>query len=119
MACGTINGMPRSAHRDRVLQEAWIGDAVLCLYARLKILREDGAVDGEKADRLTSNRFLAVFAEPTETEAKIGRVYQREGLEAAYRWIEEQLIPSFDKQELKRKNAAGDRSSGRKNLRVE
>jgi hypothetical protein len=100
------HGMPRTAHRDRVLKEAWIGDAVLCLFARLKILREDGALDGDKADRLTSNRFLGIFAEPSETEARIGRIYEAEGLDAAFRWIEEQLVPAFELQESKRKARA-------------
>ena len=36
--------MDASEKRRRVLEEAWIGDAVLCLYARAKILREDGCV---------------------------------------------------------------------------
>ena len=106
--------MPRNPHRDRVLQEAWIGDAVLCLYARLKILREDGTVDGEKAQRLTSNRFLATFAEPSETEARIGRVYQSEGLDAAFRYIEDQLMPAFDKQEMKRNARTAGRESRRR-----
>ena len=49
--------MTRHADRAQVLKEAWIGDAVLSLHARLKILREDCAVDGQKADRMTSNQF--------------------------------------------------------------
>ncbi len=81
------------------VNQAWIGDAVLALYARLKILREDGRVDGEKCKRLTSNQFLGNFGEPTKVEAKIGRVYVREGLEAAFQWIEHHLLPLFERQE--------------------
>jgi dsRNA-specific ribonuclease len=84
------------------VKEAWIGDAVLALYARLKILREDGRVDGEKCKRLTSNQFLATFGEPTKVEAEVGRVYEREGLEAAFRWIEQHLLPLFERQEQNR-----------------
>jgi dsRNA-specific ribonuclease len=32
-------------------------------------------------------------------EAKIGRVYVREGLEAAFQWIEHHLLPLFERQE--------------------
>jgi hypothetical protein len=82
--------------------QAWIGDAVLTLYARLKILRDDGTVDGEKCKRLTSNQFLGNFGEPTKTEAEIGRIYQREGLDAAFHWVERNLLPLFEKQEQNR-----------------
>jgi hypothetical protein len=33
---------------NEVLSWAWIGDAVLSLWARLKILKEDGQLDGRK-----------------------------------------------------------------------
>jgi len=88
--------------RRKILEQAWIGDAVLCLYARCRILREGGAVDGEKFERMTSNRFLASFGEPSEVEAELGRLYEREGLEAAFLWIEQKLMPLFDRQEEKR-----------------
>jgi hypothetical protein len=79
--------MPRPLSQSEEMEEplvnqAWIGDAVLALYARLKILREDGRVDGEKCQRLTSNQFLGSFGEPTKVEAEVGRVYVRDGLEA-------------------------------------
>ena len=93
----------RKAHRDQILKEAWIGDAVLCLYARSKILREDDVMDGAKADRLTCNRFLGIYAEPSETEAEIGRVYVQYGLDAAFRWIDEHLTPAFERLEQKRR----------------
>ena len=85
-----------------MLAEAWIGDAVLALHAREKILREDGKLDGPKAERMTSNQFLAIIAEPSEVEAQVGRVYQNEGLAAAFQYIEQQLTPIFERQELKR-----------------
>jgi hypothetical protein len=91
--------MPR---RDQILKEAWIGDAVLSLYARRKILREDGKVDGDKCARMTSNRFLGAFGEPSNVEALIGRVYEEEGLDAAFAWIEAKLLPLFDRQEENR-----------------
>ena len=83
--------------------EAWIGDAVLALYARLKILREEGRVDGEKCQRLTSNQFLGTLGGPTKVEAAVGRVYARDGLDAAFRWIERHLLPLFERQEANRK----------------
>jgi len=82
--------------------EAWIGDAVLSLYVRMKILREDGVLDGPKSVRMTSNQFLGTIGEPTKVEAEIGRVFAREGLEAAFRLIEERVMPVFQKQEEKR-----------------
>ena len=75
---------------------------MLALYARLKILREDGRVDGEKCKRLTSNQFLGSLGEPTKVEAEVGRVYERDGLEAAFQWIERHLLPLFERQEANR-----------------
>jgi hypothetical protein len=79
-----------------------MGDAVLCLYARRRILAEDGKIDAPKAERMTSNQFLTVFGEPSEVEAELGRVYERDGLEAAFGWIESRLMVVFGRQEAKR-----------------
>ena len=89
--------------RRQILKEAWTGDAVLALYAREMILRAEGDIDGEKAVRLTSNQFLATFGDPSEVEAEIGRVYQEQGLTAAFNWIESNLLPNFLKKEEKRR----------------
>jgi hypothetical protein len=89
--------------RKKVLEDAWIGDAVLSLFARMRILRGDGQQDQEKFIRMTSNQFLAVVGEPSEVEARIGRTYERDGLEAAFRWIEQELMPVFEKQEENRR----------------
>lgn len=94
--------MNANERRRRILEEAWIGDAVLCLYCRGRILKTSGAVDGEKLTRMTSNQFLSVFGEPSEIEAEIGRVYAQDGLEASFAWIEAKLMPNFDKREAKR-----------------
>ena len=83
-------------------KEAWLGDAVLALYVRSMILREDEKVDGPKCVRMTSNQFLNTLGEPTKVEAEIGRVYQKHGLEAAFEWIEAALLPLFRKQEENR-----------------
>ena len=93
--------------RQKILREAWIGDAVLSLYAREKILRDDGKVDGERCVRMTSNQFLLAFGEPSEVEAALGRVYQERGLAAAYAWIEERLMPRFAQQEENRRKRQG------------
>lgn len=89
------------------MQEAWIGDAILTLYARLKILREDEVLDGAKSARMTSNQFLGTLGEPTKVEAEVGRIYSNSGLEAAFAWIEERVIPMFEKQELNRRKKSG------------
>ena len=93
----------RTDRRRQILKEAWTGDAVLALYAREMILRVEGDIDGEKAVRLTSNQFLATFGDPSEVEAEIGRVYQEQGLTAAFNWIESHLLPHFLKKEEKRR----------------
>ena len=79
-----------------------MGDAVLALFAREMILREDGDIDGEKSVRLTNNHFLAAFGDPSEVEAEIGREYQEKGLAAAFAYIEVRLLPNFRKREAKR-----------------
>jgi hypothetical protein len=95
------------ADRRKVLEDAWIGDAVLSLFARSRILRGDGAQDQEKFIRMTSNQFLSVVGEASEVEAEIGRVYEREGLDAAFGWIEKTLMPVFERQEEKRRKRSG------------
>ena len=82
--------------RDR--EAAWIGDAVLALFARQFVLRERGTMDGEWFTRLTSNDFLSAFGNPTRVEAGIGRLYQDGGLEAAFAWMDTHLVPLFRKQ---------------------
>lgn len=100
---------PPAAQRreDGMRAEAWIGDAALGLYVRLKILGEDGRLDGAKAIRMTSNGFLAGVGEPTAIEAEIGRAYSAGGLDEAFRHIERWLLPLFAKQEEKRLRRAG------------
>ena len=88
--------------RTRLVREAWVGDAVLTLYAREKILREGGVVDGPKSVRMTSNQFLGAIGEPTKVEAEVGRAYARGGLPSAFSWIEENIVPIFEKQEANR-----------------
>ncbi len=73
---------------------AWIGDAVLSLVIRRWILDQTGRTDGTQLTAATSNQFLALFGNPTEVEATIGRVYETEGLTAAATWIETHLLPT-------------------------
>jgi dsRNA-specific ribonuclease len=96
---------------EQILKDAWIGDAVLALHARCRILAQDGVIDGAKAARMSSNQFLSSYAEPSHTEAEIGRVYEVSGLEAAFAWIDAHLTPLFDRQEAKRLNGTGRRQA--------
>ena len=80
---------------------------MLALYARLKILREDGKLDGPKSVRMSSNQFLAALGEPTSVEAGIGRIFEKDGLGAAVAHIESTLIPLFTRQEENRLRKAG------------
>ena len=82
-------------------EQAWIGDAVLELFVRNWILSEDGEMNGEKKTRFTSNQFLACFGNPTSVEARIGKVYESEGLDSAFAYIEREFLPLFLKQEAK------------------
>lgn len=93
----------KSERRRRILEEAWIGDAVLALYARRHILKETGAVDAARFERMTSNQFLTALGDPAEVEAEIGRTFERDGLQAAFDLITAKLLPLHERQELKRR----------------
>ncbi|MBN8459040.1 MAG: hypothetical protein J0M04_14505 [Verrucomicrobia bacterium] len=79
-------------------EAAWIGDAVLSLFARQFVLRERGEMDGVWFTRLTSNEFLSALGNPTRVEASIGRIYREQGLQAAFDWMDATLVPLFRKQ---------------------
>ena len=87
---------------ETLRQNAWVGDAVLELYVRSWVLRHQGGMDAEMKTRFTCNQFLNCVGNPTNVEADIGIIYQREGLEASFAWIREHLEPLFIKQESKR-----------------
>jgi dsRNA-specific ribonuclease len=97
--------------------QAWIGDAVLALYAREWILKQADISSAERADaftRLTANQFLASFGDPTAVEASIGKIYSAQGLNAAFEWIEATLIPLYLKQRLNyRKNGGNYRKKAK------
>lgn len=63
-------------------------------------------LDGEKCIRMTSNKFLNSIGEPTAVEAEVGRVFQGDGLESAFTWIEQHLMPVFERQESNRAEKA-------------
>jgi len=94
---------PQRAERE----QAWIGDAVLGLYARRWILAREGKMDAEMFARMTSNQFLNAIGNPTSVEAKIGRRYETDGLDAAFQHIDSELVPLFLKQEKKRIRQGG------------
>ncbi|MCC5839423.1 MAG: hypothetical protein JJT96_04790 [Opitutales bacterium] len=84
---------------DREKDDAWIGDAILALFARRYILAHAPTADRVKMfTHMTCNQFLSGIGEPTRVEAAIGRVYIEEGLEAAFAHIEANLLPLFQKQ---------------------
>jgi hypothetical protein len=79
---------------------AWIGDAVLALYARQWLLQQPDHplfTRQERFIRFTANDFLQSIGEPTRVEAGIGQIYQSDGLDAAFKHIEETLQPLFAK----------------------
>ncbi len=80
---------------------AWIGDAVLCLYAREWLLNRQITPNSLRTDlftHFTSNHFLAALGDPTHVEAEIGAVYQHQGLAAAYDHITQAILPLYLKQ---------------------
>ncbi len=102
-----------SATRSRTaqtLREAWVGDAVLGLWARGRILAEDaGDLDSEKFVRMTSNRFLSTVGDASELEAwrSVG-FHQRDGLAAAFEWLDRNLDGRrFEKQEVQSPETRG------------
>ena len=94
--------MPPSSVDLQTLQErAWIGDAVLCLYAREWLLHREIHSRSLRTDlftHFTSNHFLAALGDPTHVEAEIGVVYQHQGLAAAYDHITQAILPLYLKQ---------------------
>jgi dsRNA-specific ribonuclease len=86
--------------------KAWIGDAVLGLFAREWILKQKDITTKERAAvfiQMTSKQFLASLGEPTAMEAEIGIVYESEGLQAAFDYIESKFLPLFRKRRSKSK----------------
>lgn len=94
--------MTKNEELKKEREAAWIGDAVLALYARQYVLSERSCMDGEWFTHLTSNEFLSSFGNPTRVEAKIGEIYLNEGLEAAHVYIAEEFVPLFRKQIAKK-----------------
>lgn len=124
------SGKLRGTRVDEIEQlraEAWIGDAVLALFARDWLLtRTDQETSLAQRTALfelfVSNQFLSSFGEPTRVEAEIGRVYQSRGLSAAFASIEEKLLPRFlntarkkgyhlESENRKQKTDSGDRAT--------
>jgi hypothetical protein len=93
---------PTSSDPTSLQQDAWLGDAVLELYVRQWILRQEGRLDAEMKTRFTCNQFLNCIGNPTRVEAHIGSLYREGGLPAAWEWIALELEPLFLKQEAKR-----------------
>jgi dsRNA-specific ribonuclease len=83
-------------------QKAWIGDAVLELYARRWVLQHKKTVDAELKTRLTCNQFLNCLGNPTAVEAEIGLIFEQAGLEAAFSHIQQHLEPLFHQQQKRR-----------------
>ena len=78
---------------------------MLALYARQWILAQDDlSTAGDRAaafTSMTSNQFLSAFGDPTSMEAEIGTVYERDGLEAAFAFIETKFLPLYLRQRKK------------------
>jgi dsRNA-specific ribonuclease len=84
---------------EQMRNDAWIGDAVLALFARSWLLQTVQGENSKDRNRLfelwVSNLFLSSFGEPTSVEAAIGRTYASGGLPAAFAFIEDNLLNRF------------------------
>jgi len=91
----------------RLREDAWVGDAVLALHARIYLLDTHGHIDAAAFTRLTSNDFLAGLGlgSPTAVEAHIGRLYRGGSPGAAAAFIRSAILPHFEKRENKRRRA--------------
>lgn len=83
---------------SEVRKAAWLGDAVLGLWARSHILARFGRIDSALFDRMTSNQFLSGLGKPTEVEAGIADVYRERGIDGAFAYLDERVLPLFEKQ---------------------
>jgi len=107
----------RPVTEEEKRSKAWIGDAVLALFARKWILAEPSIAAKDRAGafvRMTSNKFLSAIGEPTAVEARIGLIYEAEGLEAAFTYIHETCVPLFRKQEARAKQPGNYRKKQKK-----
>ena len=81
---------------ERELQEkAWVGDSVLGLFAREWLLQEHGTIESDEFIQMTCNQFLSTMGQPTKMEARIGYIYETDGLAAAFEFMETELIPQY------------------------
>jgi hypothetical protein len=96
---------PQEPRQEQEL--AWLGDAVLALWARERILREHGGLVTEVFLAMTSNAFLQSLGRPTRVEAEVGLVYRDKGLAAAFEYLEARVLPAYEAQEAKRLRASG------------
>ncbi|MGB0290207.1 MAG: hypothetical protein ACPGH0_03150 [Opitutales bacterium] len=102
--------MPTQKNKQGERTEAWIGDAVLALFARQWILQRADIPPTQRAEaftQMTSNQFLASLGEPTSVEAAIGKIYQSKGLQAAFDWINANCVPLYLKQRKNRQPPKG------------
>lgn len=76
-------------------EKAWVGDSVLGLFAREWLLKETGRIESDEYIQMTCNRFLSTMGQPTKMEAKIGHIYETDGLAAAYSFMQDELIPQY------------------------
>ncbi len=96
-----------------VLDQAWVGDAVLHLFVREWALAMPTRPDNKAVERFVSNGFLSTVGQPDHIEAEIGRIYRAQGLQAAFEHIRTKLLPVFERQELNRSRQGSPRPKRR------
>ncbi len=83
---------------------AWLGDAVLALWARDWLRRTGRNLDQTAFTRLTSNQFLSALGQPDAVEAWIGQTFAQQGFPAVSEMLDAFLLPIFHRQEANRIN---------------
>ncbi|MGF1449474.1 MAG: hypothetical protein ACFB20_08670 [Opitutales bacterium] len=89
--------MATTEEERQLRAQAWVGDAVLALWARRWILQTQGGIDDPLFQTITNNQFLASQGRPVAVEAAIAEVYERDGLDAAFAHLELTLLPLIEK----------------------
>ncbi|MGF1453133.1 MAG: hypothetical protein ACFB21_13785 [Opitutales bacterium] len=78
---------------------AWLGDAVLGLWARAWLNARGRGTDQDAFARMTSNQFLSAFGQPDAVEAWIGKGFLEHGFNAIAEELEARLLPTYLRQE--------------------
>lgn len=93
MPSNPLTQLTEGLPQDQIRKFAWLGDAQLALFVRVKIIELKGQIDTQSFIAATSNEFLSSLGPPTRIEAQIGILRDRQGEAAAIAFIEQEIWP--------------------------